>query len=38
MLLTYIPYFKEIIVISFHCEHCGQLFFFVEGADNMGLS
>jgi C4-type Zn-finger protein len=24
MLLTSIPYFKEIIVSSFRCEHCGH--------------
>ncbi|KAL8287479.1 hypothetical protein RQP46_003337 [Phenoliferia psychrophenolica] len=24
MLLTYIPYFKEVIVVSFRCEHCGH--------------
>jgi len=23
MLLTVIPYFREVIVVSFHCEHCG---------------
>jgi zinc finger protein len=23
LLLTTIPYFKEIIVSSFHCDHCG---------------
>lgn len=23
MLLTYIPYFKEVIVVSFQCDHCG---------------
>lgn len=23
MLLTAIPYFKEVIVMSFQCEHCG---------------
>lgn len=31
MLLTYIPYFKEVIVVSFRCDHCGasshSLFF-----------
>lgn len=25
MLLTVIPYFKEVIVVSFRCEHCGEL-------------
>lgn len=24
MLLTVIPYFKEVIVVSFRCEHCGE--------------
>ncbi|EPQ27952.1 uncharacterized protein PFL1_04279 [Pseudozyma flocculosa PF-1] len=24
MLLTYIPYFREVIVVSFHCDHCGN--------------
>jgi zinc finger protein len=24
MLLTVIPYFKEVIVVSFRCEHCGK--------------
>lgn len=24
MLLTMIPYFKEVIVMSFKCEHCGN--------------
>jgi zinc finger protein len=24
MLLTVIPYFKEVIVMSFKCEHCGN--------------
>lgn len=28
LLLTYIPYFKEVIVISFRCEHCGLFFPF----------
>lgn len=23
MLLTVIPYFREVIVVSFRCEHCG---------------
>ncbi|GAA5905998.1 zinc finger-containing protein ZPR1 [Sporobolomyces salmoneus] len=23
MLLTVIPYFREVIVVSFHCDHCG---------------
>lgn len=23
MLLTSIPYFKEVIIMSFHCDHCG---------------
>lgn len=23
LLLTTIPYFKEIVVSSFHCDHCG---------------
>jgi ZPR1 zinc-finger domain len=23
MLLTSIPYFKEVIIMSFRCEHCG---------------
>ena len=23
MLLTSIPFFREVIVMSFHCEHCG---------------
>jgi zinc finger protein len=24
MLLTSIPYFREVIVVSFRCEHCGN--------------
>ncbi|KAN0063856.1 nucleolar zinc-finger protein [Thecaphora frezii] len=24
MLLTYIPYFREVIVVSFQCDHCGN--------------
>ncbi|KAJ9096577.1 hypothetical protein QFC19_007109 [Naganishia cerealis] len=24
MLLTVIPYFREVIVMSFHCDHCGN--------------
>ena len=24
MLLTSIPYFREVIVVSFHCDHCGN--------------
>ncbi len=24
LLLTYIPYFKEIIIASFQCDHCGE--------------
>jgi len=24
LLLTYIPYFKEVIVVSFICDHCGN--------------
>ena len=24
MMLTSIPYFREVIVMSFRCEHCGD--------------
>lgn len=24
LLLTYIPYFREVIIVSFRCEHCGN--------------
>lgn len=24
LLLTYIPYFKEVIIASFQCDHCGE--------------
>lgn len=35
MLLTSIPYFKEVVVMSFRCEHCGHRDSEVQSAEEI---